>query len=295
MENTSRRILLVGNNGQLGWELAHVLPRLGSVITASRHDADHYLDLEDSDSIAALIRAVHPDVIVNAAAYTDVERAEDDKPQAMQINATAPGIMAQLAREFDSLLVHYSTDYVFDGESTSPYTETDAPRPLNVYGRSKLAGEQAIESAGGAHLILRCGWVYNRRGRNFLNTVRRLAEVQDTLRIVSDQYGTPTWSRDIAAATAQMLEQCLAEAPGEYSGVYHLPAGGEASWYDFARAIVASMNTAHPVDVTPITTADYPTRAVRPAYSVLSGARAAKTFGITLPPWQESLARCLAE
>lgn len=276
------KILLTGKDGMVGWELARALPALGEVAAFSRAE----LDLANPDQIVDRIRAVKPDVIVNAAAYTAVDKAETDREQAMLVNAAGPGFLAAEAQARGALLVHYSTDYVFDGTKTSPYDETDPTNPLSVYGRSKLAGEQAIQAVGGRHLIFRTSWVYANRGRNFLLTMLKLGREKPALRVVDDQRGAPTWARDIAAATVAVLKHRNPE-----SGVYHMTAGGETTWCGFAREIFRLGGIATPVE--PITTAEYPTPARRPANSVLSSGKLARAFGLALPEWRTSLERCL--
>lgn len=276
-----RRILLTGRNGQVGWELERTLAPLGQI-----HACDHSsLDLADADSIRSAVRAFKPDVIVNAAAYTAVDQAEAEPELAQAINGTAPGILAEEAKRLGALLVHYSTDYVFDGTKPTPYTEADAPNPLGVYGRSKLAGEQAVQAVGGEHLILRTSWVYGLRGRNFLLTIMRLAGEKPLLRIVGDQVGAPTWCRNIAETTAALLA-----SPQGPRGLFHLTAGGTTSWHGFAAAIVAARGATARVEE--ITTADYPLPARRPANSRLD-CGALRAQGIALPDWQDQLRLCL--
>lgn len=290
LTSTPPVILLTGADGQVGWELRRTLATLGEVVACRRQE----LDLADVDDIRRLIDNVKPQVIVNAAAYTAVDQAEQEPEVAMAVNGTAPGVIAEEACRLKAAVVHFSTDFVFDGGSSRPYREDDTAAPLSVYGRTKLAGEQALHQAGAASLTLRTGWVYGARGRNFLLTVQRLAREQDVLRIVDDQIGTPTWCRLLAEATAQILSACAGrffEHLLERSGVYHLSCAGEASWCAFARRILelpASGNSA-PVQVEAIETRDYPTPATRPAYSVLDNAKVSATFGIHLPDWQEGL------
>ena len=279
-------ILLTGARGQLGFELARALPERGDVVALDRAA----LDLVDVDAVVATVRQVAPQVIVNAAAYTAVDRAESEPALADAINARAPALLAAEAMRLDALLVHYSTDYVFDGASGTAYDEDAAPNPLNVYGRSKLSGERAIVASGAAHLILRTSWVYGRRGQNFLLTMKRLGAEREELRIVADQFGVPNWSRALAEATSRLLGAGAAALAGN-SGIYHLSARGRASWYDFACAIFSG--AARP-RIVPITTADYPTPARRPASAVLSTARFERTFGFALPEWHDMLAACLA-
>ena len=223
------RILLTGKNGQVGWELQRTLAPLGEVVVLDRRQ----LDLSDPDQIRERVREISPDLIVNAAAYTAVDRAEAEPEPAMAVNGTAPGLLAEEAKRIGAAIIHYSTDYVFDGAKTTPYTEEDAPNPLNVYGRTKLAGEQAVQAAGVPHLILRTSWVYGMRGKNFLLTILRLAREREELKIVDDQIGAPTWSRTIAEATAQILTSGAWPVSGA-SGIYHLTASGSTSWYGFA-------------------------------------------------------------
>lgn len=283
-----KRILLTGKNGQVGWELQRTLAPLGEVVAYDHTE----LDLANRDRLIAVIRAAKPDIIVNAAAYTAVDQAESDTATAMAINATAPGIMAEEAKRLGALLVHYSTDYVFDGCKDGAYTEDDAPNPLNAYGRSKLAGEQAIAAAGGRHLILRTSWVYGNRGRNFLRTMLRLAQERDELRIVDDQVGAPTWSRMIAEATLHVL------APHETpQGLFHLACIGHTTWFRFAKAILerTEASRSRPPQILSCTTADYPLPARRPANSRLNCDRLMGTTGLRLPAWQAALDLCIAE
>lgn len=281
------RILLTGKNGQVGWELERTLATLGDVVAFDRQG----LDLSNPNSIRRAIREIQPQLIVNPAAYTAVDRAESEPELAMAINGTAPGIMAEEAKTLRAAIVHYSTDYVFDGGNATPYTEDDAPRPLNVYGKTKLAGEQAVRATGVPHLIFRTSWVYGARGKNFLLTVQRLAREREELKIVDDQVGAPTWSRMIAEATAQILAQ-RGTGLSDVSGVYNLTAAGQTSWCGFAAAIVA--NTQGRPKVTPIPTSAYPLPAPRPLYSLLSGDKLRETFGLGLPAWDASLALCIA-
>ncbi len=289
-------ILLIGADGQIGCELRRSLVTLGTVVACGRQQ----LNLAEADDIRRVISSVKPGVIVNAAGYTAVDQAEQEPALAMAINGTALGIIADEARHLDAAVIHYSTDFVFDGSASRPYGEEDAANPLSVYGRTKLAGEQALEQAGAAVLILRTGWVYGRRGRNFLLTVQRLARERDVLRIVDDQIGTPTWSRLLAGATAQILSASgghITEHLREHGGIHHLSCAGETSWYGFARRILdlSSEEETAGVRVEPIETCDYPTPAVRPAYSVLDNAKVRTAFGIHLPDWEQALALALAD
>jgi dTDP-4-dehydrorhamnose reductase len=303
------QILLTGKNGQVGQDLQRFLPRLGEVVALDRQQ----LDLSRFDEIRRVIREIRPALIVNAAAYTAVDLAEKEHSLAQAINAEAPAIMAEEARRIGAALVHYSTDYVFDGIKNSPYEEADPTEPTNVYGKTKLAGEQAIRDSGAHHLIFRTAWVYSTRGKNFLLTILRLATEREELRIVNDQIGAPTWSREIASATAEVLRNFFdrtgnVSAWAELSGTYHMTAGGETSWFEFAKAILeeAKKQATSPAPwlaeathrkpllsrvVTPITTAEYPTPARRPAYSVLSNLHTVRTFGIELADWRTQLHR----
>jgi len=290
-------ILLLGANGQVGWELRRALAPLGPVRALERAEAD----LSDPNALRRVVREAAPSLIVNAAAYTAVDRAEKEEALAQAINADAPGLLAEEAKLLGIALVHYSTDYVFDGTGDNPATERDPTAPLNAYGRTKLAGEAAIRDSGCAHLILRTSWVYSMRGANFLLTVKRLAAELEEMRIVADQTGAPTWARGIAEATALILARC--GAPGETGvlaekgGIYHLTASGETTWHGFAEAIVDWLRaTGQPVRckrVHPIPTSDYPTPARRPANSLLNCAKLYETFGITIPDWGDQLGLCV--
>jgi dTDP-4-dehydrorhamnose reductase len=281
------KILLLGRNGQVGWELERALAPLGEVKAFDRTG----LDLADTPRLAAAVRALQPAVIVNAAAYTAVDKAESERDAAFAVNATGPRVLAEEVRRIGALLVHYSTDYVFDGAKGSPYVEDDTPNPINVYGASKLAGEEAIRKIGCRHLILRTSWVYGPRGKNFMLTMLRLARERPELRVVDDQVGAPTSSLEIARATATVLARAM-RSP-ELTGLYHLAASGETSWCGFARAIFAQARIATPVQ--PIPTEEYPTPARRPKNSRLDCSRLRDTFGVALVPWEEALAEALAE
>jgi len=281
------RILVTGAGGQVGAELAGVLPAHGDVIALDRAR----LDLANPDAIAATMRDAKPDIVVNAGAYTAVDLAERERDIAFAVNARAPEVLAAEAKRLGALLVHYSTDYVFDGRATQPYHEDAATAPLNVYGESKLAGERAIAASGAHAIVLRTSWVYGLTGRNFLVTIRRLARERDELRIVADQIGTPNWSRALAEATASLVAQGAGYL-AERSGLYHMSSLGATSWHGFAQAIVGD---AEKPRVIAIATADYPTPARRPAYGVLSTRRFHDTFGFDLPDWRAALTACLAE
>jgi dTDP-4-dehydrorhamnose reductase len=281
------KLLLSGAAGQIGFELARLLPAHSDVYALDRAE----LDLADRDAIVGAVRRLRPDIIVNAAAYTAVDRAETDVDRAYAINAHAPAVLAEEAKRLGAVMIHYSTDYVFDGSSATPYAEDSSANPLNVYGRSKLEGERAIAAVGGAHLILRTSWVYGLRGQNFLLTMRRLARERDEIRIVSDQRGVPNWSREIARITASLVGLGSSKLAA-HGGLYHLSARGSATWFDFARAIFGDV--ARPALV-PITSAQYPTPARRPAYGVLAPDKFESTFGFVLPDWRSVLRACLEE
>jgi len=291
-----RRVLLTGKNGQVGWELQRTLATLGEVVALGRET----MDLGDPDSIRSTVREVRPDLIVNAAAYTAVDKAESEAELAMAVNGVAPGILAEEAKRLNAAVVHYSTDYVFDGTKPTPYTEEDPPNPLNTYGRTKLAGEQAIQAIGAPHFILRTSWVYSTRGTNFLLTILRLAKEKEQLTIVDDQISAPTWSRVIAEATAQLQTEVGNKSAvlAEHTGVYHLSAAGETSWYGFAKEILEKAKALTDFKVKslrPISTEGYPLPAQRPRYSAMSSARIEQTFGLAIPPWQRMLDLCMQE
>lgn len=291
------KLMLTGANGQVGWELRRSLAPLGEVTALDRNQCD----LSRPERLPDMIRDLEPDVIVNAAAYTSVDKAEQEEALATVVNGTAVGVLAEEARKTGSLLVHYSTDYVFDGEKPTPYSEDDTPRPISAYGRSKLAGETALRQIGASYIILRTGWVYAARGRNFLHTILSLAKERDELRIVDDQTGAPSWARDVAEATARItravhiehIQKTLVSAP------FNLTAAGATTWYGFAGAILDEATRAgllaRPPRLTPIASGDYPTPAARPKNSRLSGERLKASFGIALPDWRQPLARCIAE
>jgi dTDP-4-dehydrorhamnose reductase len=294
MSRTGERpaILVTGRDGQVGFELVRALAPLGAIRAVDVAD----VDLRDSGAVRDLVRATRPALVVNPAAYTAVDRAESDVEAARAVNAEAPGILAEEAARLGAPIVHYSTDYVFDGAKRAPYVEEDAPNPTTAYGATKLAGEEAVRRAGGRHVVLRLAWVYGARGQNFLRTMLRLAREKRALRVVDDQIGSPTWSRMVAEATALICRELLAGG-GPEPGVYHLPAGGSTSWYGFAREIFArgaALLPDGPPSVEPIPTAQYPTPARRPPYSVLSGAKIAAAAGLALPDWREQLGLVLA-
>ncbi len=286
------KILLIGKNGQVGWELHRTLAPLAEV-AAVDYPAINFTDLA---ALRRLVAEIHPNVVVNAAAYTAVDRAETEKELCYQINATGPGVLAEAAKKIGALLVHYSTDYIFDGTKPTPYVETDTPNPLGAYGESKLAGDQAVRASGVDHLIFRLCWVYGARGQNFLLTMQRLAREREKLRVVRDQVGCPTWTRMIAQATAFALQQVTQGADrSAFNGAYHLAASGSTSWHGFASRIIELMPEPSRKcrEMEGITTAEYPTPAKRPAYSVLNCDKLQATFGLRLPDWESSLRQVL--
>jgi dTDP-4-dehydrorhamnose reductase len=298
---------LTGAGGQVGQELLSLLSPLstsgkfGEVIAASRVDCD----LASPESIRCLVAEVQPAVIVNAAAYTSVDEAEAQPELACAVNATAPGVLAEEARKLDAMLVHYSTDYVFNGSNPDPYTEEDSPAPLNVYGASKLAGERAVSACQGRSLVLRTSWVYSATGGNFLLAIRRLAQQQEELKVVDDQIGAPTSAAQIARATAELVRRYAGvEAAAFPAGVYHMTAAGSTSWCGFARAIVAALDVPdnglqlQPIKlrrIVPIASTEYPTRARRPFNSRLDNAKFERTFGFKLESWELGLAEVVRE
>jgi dTDP-4-dehydrorhamnose reductase len=294
-----RKILLTGKNGQVGWELRRTLAPLGDVVAVGHQE----MDLANPDSIRRMIREVRPHLIVNAGAYTAVDKAESEPDLAMAINGVAPGIMAEEAKQLNAAIVHYSTDYVFDGTKKLPYVEDDAPNPLNVYGQTKLAGERAIQASGVPHLILRTSWVYGARGKNFLLTILRLARERSELKIVDDQIGAPTWCRMLAEVTSQMLSQhypsvARPSSIADISGLYHVVCGGHTSWYGLARKIleVVSGHASHAMpELKPIPTTEYPTPAKRPLNSRMSTEKLKRMCGLLVPAWEESLVLCMNE
>jgi dTDP-4-dehydrorhamnose reductase len=294
--HADRPVLLVGRTGQIGWELERALPPLGAIVALGRAE----LDLSNADAIRTRIRATAPCLIVNAAAYTAVDRAEQEPDLALSVNGAAPGVMAEEAERLGVPLVHYSTDYVFDGRSGRPYVEDDPPAPLNAYGRSKLAGERAILAACSRHFIFRTSWVYAERGANFLRTIRRLAAERSELRVVDDQIGGPTWARAVAEATTLALGAIRSGAVAlpKASGIYHLSAAGSTTWCGFAKRIVerdAAAGRGKAIPVLSIPTSEYPLPARRPAYSILDTGKFTSTFGLALPDWQVQLALCMGD
>ncbi|MFO1380863.1 MAG: dTDP-4-dehydrorhamnose reductase [Chitinivorax sp.] len=293
------KILLTGAGGQVGWELERALAPLGDVIATDHH----VLDLAQPDRIREFVRELKPTLIVNPAAYTAVDKAEQEPELAYAINATAPQILAEEAKRLGCGIVHYSTDYVYDGSKNAPLVETDVTNPLNVYGASKLAGDQAVAASGADYLVLRTSWVYGARGANFMRTILRLAQEREELKIVADQIGAPTWSRMIAEATAAIVAQCHGPRGGGMAavkGVYHLTAAGQTSWHGFTEAILELSRELPPFGgrklqrVLPIPTSEYPLPAKRSPYSVLSNQRLLDTFGLQLPDWRDSLRQVVA-
>lgn len=288
-----KTILLTGKNGQVGWELQRTLATLGKVVALDVEE----LDLANPAAIRQAMRAIRPDIIVNPAAYTAVDKAESEPHLAQAINAEAPGVFAEEAKALGAWMVHYSTDYVFSGAKQGAYLETDTPNPQSVYGKTKLAGEEAVHAAGGRHLILRTSWVYGSRGHNFMLTMLRLARERKELRVVDDQIGAPTWCRSLAEITAQILAQLHMPGrdAGEVSGTYHLTSSGSVSWHGFARAILDQSGLETLPKLVAIPSHEYPTPAVRPKNSVLSNDKLIRTFGLAAGAWQANLDLCMQE
>jgi dTDP-4-dehydrorhamnose reductase len=304
----SLKILVTGATGQIGWQLQRTLAPLGEVVATTRSE----VNLADPNGTAKFVHDLKPDIVVNAAAYTAVDKAETEPELAHTINAVAPGLIAEELAHTGGLLVHFSTDYVFDGKKAGSYQESDPTGPLNVYGRTKLAGEQLIAATGCAHIILRTTWVYDIRGVNFLRTVLRLAREREELRMVGDQHGAPTWARAISEATAQVVARCAQTRDSSgwgYGGTYHLTAAGQTTWAGFAEQILEEYESlaAWPADtgewgspllakrVVPITSDQFKTAARRPQNSVLSNAKLQNTFGLQLPDWQVQLRLALQD
>ena len=292
------KILLIGKNGQLGWELNRSLLHLGHIIALDRSA----LDLSQTEDLRNKINEIRPDVIVNAAAYTAVDRAEEDESLAMAINGTAPGILAEESKRHNALLIHFSTDYVFDGAKEGAYTEDDEPAPVNAYGRSKLAGEQAIQLSGCDYLIFRTSWVYASRGNNFLLTILKLVQERDSISVVGDQFGSPTWAKLIAGATCHCVFMSSAQRQsGQFnSGLFHLTSSGSTTWHGFAEAIVDTAADSFELlttvgNIVSIPTTEFPTPAMRPKNSILSSSSLEGRFGIVMPDWKECLQLCIEE
>ena len=281
------KILLTGKTGQVGGELNSILKDMGELVSVGREQ----LDLSKIDSIEPAVLDILPDIIINAAAYTAVDKAEEEPDLAMTINGVAPGVLAKAAKKVGASLIHYSTDYVFDGRSDTPYREEDATSPLSIYGESKLTGEKNIAETGIPYLILRTSWVYSLQGKSFLRTIKKLAAERDTLRIVDDQIGAPTWAHSIALATRKIIEQCGSNP--SLSGIFHLTCQGKSSWYDFAKEILNISSTSQNTQLLPIPTSEFPTPATRPLYSLLSNDKLEKVFGFKMPHWHDSLKDCI--
>jgi dTDP-4-dehydrorhamnose reductase len=306
MNQADLKIVIIGRNGQLAWEANQRFQELGQIICVGRPE----FDLLDLNAVRDEIRRIKPMIIVNAAAYTAVDQAESEPDAAMKINSEASAAMAEEAKRLGALFITYSTDYVFDGKSATPYSESDPTAPLNVYGASKLSGEQAVEAVGGNHLIFRTSWVYGARGKNFLKTILKLATERPELRIVDDQVGAPTWSRDLADATRKIIEELvtktesenipIGEALGNRRGIYHMTASGSVTWYGFAVAIVEEMKKRGLLNgalakLVPIPSSEYPTPAARPHNSRLCNEKLKNAFGVMLPAWRQSLTAVMAE
>lgn len=293
------KILLFGRTGQVGWELQRSLAPLGELVALATKSEGLCGDLANADGLRETIARVRPDVIVNAAAYTAVDKAESEPDRAMAVNGTAPGVMAQAARELGALLVHYSTDYVFDGSGERPWVETDATAPLGVYGATKLEGERAIAAAGGRHLIFRTSWVYAARGGNFAKTMLRLAKEREELTVVDDQFGAPTGAELLADVTSHAVRACLREPA--LCGLYHLAAAGTTNWHGYARHVVGFAKSlgaelrAGPEAVKPVPSSQFKTAAKRPHNSRLDTRKLQEAFGLLLPPWQQGVERMLTE
>lgn len=292
------KILLFGKNGQLGWELNRSLQPLGEIVVLDIEE----VDFSEPESLRQIVQDESPDVICNAVAYTAVDKAEEDEDLALNINGVAPGVLAEEALKLGALLIHYSTDYVFDGAKASPYVETDTPNPVNAYGRTKLAGELAVQSSGCDYLILRTSWVYASRANNFMLTMLKLAQEREELSIVSDQIGAPTTARLIADTTILCLQQVMKERIAGFfsSDLYHLTASGHTSWHGFTKEIISLANQSAKLqltikDIKAIPTSDYPTPAVRPMNSQLELTKLESVFTLKMPDWKESLSICIVE
>jgi len=291
------RILLTGKNGQVGGELNKILARLGEVTATNKTE----MDLSDPNQIRYTLRQIKPELIINAGAYTAVDKAESEPELARAINCVAPKILAEEAKKLNAVLIHYSTDYTYNGETTrKPYTESDPATPINVYGKTKLDGDKAIELSGVSYLIFKTSWVYGLNSKNFLRTILGLAKQRTVLRVVDDQIGTPTWCQTIADATVKIITQLsdknispLSEKIYRVSGVYHMTCRGQVSWHRFAQAILEQTKPNPMPKLIAIPTTEYPTLATRPAYSVLSNSKLHKTFGVQLPHWEDALKSCL--
>ena len=293
------KILLLGKNGQVGWELQRSLAPLGELVALGREDSDLCGDLSNLDGLARTVQTVWPDVIVNAAAHTAVDRAESEPELAHTLNALAPGVLAREATNIGALLVHYSTDYVFDGSGSRPWAEADKPAPLSVYGRTKLEGERLIQAACAKHLIFRTSWVYAARGTNFAKTMLRLAQERERLTVINDQFGAPTGAELIADVTAHAIRQCLRQ-PHD-AGLYHLAASGETSWHGYANQVLACARLMHSAikikatEVVAVPSSAFTTAARRPLNSRLDTTKLQHCFGLTLPRWEQGVGRMMGE
>jgi len=291
------RILLTGKNGQIGSELHKILPQFGDVTATGRTE----MDLTDPNQIRLTVRQVKPALIINAGAYTAVDKAESDFELAQAVNSIAPKILAEEAKDEGALLIHYSTDYTYSGEMRQrPYSESDSPTPNSTYGKTKLEGDNNIEKSGASYLIFKTGWVYSSNGKSFLRTILQLAKEKNELRVINDQTGSPTWCRSIAIATGDIIRNLLTKKNGSLSkavsgisGAYHMTCQGETSWHGFAQAILELTYPENMPKLFAISTKEYPTAAIRPPYSVLSNIKLQKTFGVKLPHWEHALKQCL--
>jgi dTDP-4-dehydrorhamnose reductase len=295
------KILLLGKNGQVGWELQRSLAPLGELLALDRHSSSHCGDLSQPERLAQTVRDWRPDVVVNAAAHTAVDKAESEFDLARCLNATAPAALAQAAAEIGAWLVHYSTDYVFNGQGEQAWHEGDATGPLSVYGQTKLEGEQAIAASGCKHLIFRTSWVYAARGGNFAKTMLRLAAERERLTVIDDQHGAPTGADLIADVTAHAIRQVMDNSAPTLAGIYHLVATGETSWHGYASHVIAQARLIQPqqslkvTEVAPVPTTAFPTPAQRPLNSRLKTDKLQQAFGLVLPPWQQGVNRMLSE
>ena len=295
------KILLLGKNGQVGWELQRSLAPLGEVLALDRHSTDYCGDLNQPERLAQTVRDWRPDVIVNAAAHTAVDKAESEPDLARCLNATAPAALAQAAADVGAWLVHYSTDYVFNGQGDQPWQEGDATGPLSVYGQTKLEGEQHIAATGCKHLIFRTSWVYAARGGNFAKTMLRLAAERERLTVIDDQHGAPTGADLISDVTAHAIRQATTKPAADLSGIYHLVASGQTSWHGYASHVIAQARALQPApalkvsEIAPVPTSAFPTPARRPLNSRLSTRKLQQAFGLVLPLWQQGVDRMLRE